>query len=569
MTSTSAHLAEATERPEPPFSPTIVEETLRMLGKAARAHQLYLQNNPVYQRAIEQARQAFAPVWAQAEELVITVTEASFTWEGRAVMTEAEKSGDSLPWLFFKDGLRELRFQPGFEGDELVAFLGIIQKARHSAPEEDDLLTLLWERDFVHLRYRYVDMSLEATSPLEGTVATDRPPHQRVETQALEPEPTMASRPGIVNLEDFDATLYFLDEHEVEYLRNAVHREYQADLRTNVLAMLLDVFELQSAPAVREEVIGILDNMMVHLLAAGQFQAVAYLLRETAGSLERARALEPAQKARLLQLPDRLSDPGALSQLLQSLDEAQQVPDEADLTALFEQLRPAALETVFAWLGRVADPRLKLGLEGAAGRLAAQNTAELVRLIGVPDHAVALEAIRRAGALRATAAVAPLTRALADADPRLRLAAVLALSEIGSPGALQQLEKGVDDADRDVRVATSRALAQRGHRPALPRLEAVVKGKRVREADRTEKIAHFEAYGALCGDAGVPLLDELLNGKSMFGRREDPELRACAAMALGRVGTARAQEALRKASGADEKEVLVRTAVNKALRGGA
>ena len=122
----------------------------------------------------------------------------------------------------------------------------------------------------------------------------------------------------------------------------------------------------------------------------------------------------------------------------------------------------------------------------------------------------------------------------------------------------------MDDVERDVRVAVSRAIAARVHRPALPKVEAIIKGKRVRETDLTEKMAHFEAYGALCGDAGVPLLDELLNGKSLFGRKEDPELRACAAMALGRVNTARAQESLRKAL--NEKEVLVRNAVNRALR---
>lgn len=555
-----------TERPEPPFSPTIVEEVLRMLGKAARAHQLYLQNNPVYQRALDSARAAFAPVWANADEVVLHVGETAFQWEGRVVLEELEKSGDSLPWLFYKDGLRELRFLKGFEENELVALLGIVQRARKSSPDEDDLLTLLWEQDFVFLRYRYVDLAVESASPLEETASPERTA-ERVPTQEVEPEPTMASRPGIVNLEDFDATLYFLDEREIEYLRGAVQAEYRADLRLNVLSMLLDVFELQGAPAVREEIIGILDNLMLHLLSAGQFHAVAFLLRESLASIERARGLEPAQRARLLQLPDRLSEPTALSQLLQSLDEAREVPVQEDLTALFEQLRPAALATVFEWLGRVGDPRLRAVLESAAGRLAAQNTAELVRLIGVSDRAVSLEAIRRAGALRTPAAVAPLGRVLQDGDAAMRLAAVTALAEIGSAGAMQAVEKTVEDPDRDVRVATSRAIAARVHRPALPRLEAMIRGKRVREADLTEKMAHFEAYGALCGDAGVPVLDDLLNGKSVFGRKEDTELRACAAMALGRVNTPRAQEALRKAQA--EKEVLVRNAVNRALRGGA
>ena len=77
-------------------------------------------------------------------------------------------------------------------------------------------------------------------------------------------------------------------------------------------------------------------------------------------------------------------------------------------------------------------------------------------------------------------------------------------------------------------------------------------------------MAFFEAFGALCGDPGVPLLDAVLNGKSLLGRREEPELRACAARALGRVATAKARAALERAM--SERDVVVRNAVNRAVR---
>ena len=134
---------------------------------------------------------------------------------------------------------------------------------------------------------------------------------------------------------------------------------------------------------------------------------------------------------------------------------------------------------------------------------------------------------------------------------------------------MQALERGVDDSDREVRIASARALGARVHRAALPRVEAAIKGKALREADLTEKMAFFEAYGSLCGDAGVPLLDGLLNGRGFLGKREDGGLRACAALALGRVGTPEATVALQRATTAEEKDVIVRNAVNKALRGSA
>ena len=150
----------------------------------------------------------------------------------------------------------------------------------------------------------------------------------------------------------------------------------------------------------------------------------------------------------------------------------------------------------------------------------------------------------------------------------MRTVAVAALAEIGTAGALQALDKALDDADREVRLAAVRSLAAKAYKPAFSRVSQMVKSKEIRDADRTERLALFELYGILCGDGGVPFLDELLNGKGgLFARKEDPEIRACAAVALGKVATQRAQDVLHKALG--EKDVIVRSAVARALRGGA
>jgi hypothetical protein len=556
---------EEPDRPEPPFDSGPVEELLRVLLKAIRAHQLYLHNNPTYLKALETAKEAFAPVWEETDELTLVVTDTELRWEGVPVLQEAGKASDSLPWILYKDGVRELRLLRDFEQHELVGLLDIIQRVRKATPDEDDLLTMLWEAEFAHLRYRYVDLVTDTGAPLErvGFDAGDQSAEQLRESAP----PMDATVQGVVNLEDFDSTLYFLDETEVEYLREEVRKEYTSDLRRNVLAMLLDIYEQQADAEIRTEIRGNIDSLLLHLLSAGQFGNAAYLLRESAVTAQRAREITAEQRATLLSVPERLSEHEVLSQLLQSLDEAASLPAQEDLDALFEQLRPSCLSTVLSWLGRLQTPRLKVLLENAASRLALANTAELVRLVSSPDRTVAIEAVRRAGALKATAAVPALAKLISDPEVPMRLAAVQALGEVGSAGALQLLDRTIDDAHRDVRVATARIVAAHRYRGALTRLEALIRGKSVRETDLTEKMAMFEAYGTMCGDAGVPMLDGLLNKRSVFKGREDPEVRACAAMALGRIDTEAATAALRRASG--EKDVLVRNAVNRALRGGA
>ena len=80
----------------------------------------------------------------------------------------------------------------------------------------------------------------------------------------------------------------------------------------------------------------------------------------------------------------------------------------------------------------------------------------------------------------------------------------------------------------------------------------------------SERIAFFEAYGVLAGPEGVPLLERVLNGKNWLGRRESAEIRACAALGLGRIKHPAAEKALNAA--AADADPVVRTAVGRALR---
>lgn len=587
MTATTAAVPDqGPEDLEPPFSPQLVAEMLRQLDKTIRAHLLYLNNhnNPSYVRSLEQARAVFAPLWEETDAVRLSVTDTALEWYGHKVFEEPTKASDSLPWTLFKDGLRELTLQKGFEEKELIDFLDILPKVRHALPNTDDLLTLLWESEFTTLQYRYVDVSDES-APLEASPEPGRWPKasgadtadpseavqeakdEQAESGSSSGSAEKAKRSGIVSMEDFDTTLYFLDEKEVEYLRQETLREYATDMRRAVLDSLLDIFEFQAEPLVRAEVLSDIEALMLHLLSAGQFAAVAYLLREAAATLDRARDVQPETKERLASLSVRLSEPAALSQLLEAMDAAPVLPSSADLNDLFGQLRPTALSTIFAWLPRAQNVGLRPLLESAATRIAESATGELVKLIADPSRDVALEAIRRCGAMRTAAGVPAMAKVLEQGDRDLRLAALSSLGDIGSPGALQAMERALGDADRDLRVQAARTLMSRQYRPALQRAETAVKSRELRDADRTERLTFFELYGSLCGDSGVPYLDGLLNAKGgLFARKEDPELRACAAVALGRIGTPTARESLQRADG--DKDVVVRNAVTRAMRGG-
>jgi len=540
-----------------------VQELLQALAKAVRALTLYLPNNPIYQRAVDQVRARFALIWDATDELTLDVRETTLGW-GEEVVYSNDTKAESLAWTLYKDGIRTLTMLRGVERDEIVRFLEVIVQVRALPAEaEDDLLTLLWEEEFGRLRYSFTDLLAEGVAPLEPeSQGPEAPPAEVAQAVQQEAQP---NAPGVVSLEDFDSTLYFLEEAEVERLREEIAREYQLDLRQNVLAVLFDLIELEADEAVRAEVVDIIVQFLPYLLGGGDYRSVGYVLREARAVTERVRDLAPSHRAKLRDLPGSLSHAEAIEQLLQAIDAALAPPPPDELGELFAEIRPEALPALLSWLDRLSSADVRNAVEKAAERLAELQPAALAAAIAGSDATVASYGARLAGRLRLTGAVGTLGQQLSRDDADIRLAAAEALAAIATPGALQALVPAVTDASREVRLAAVRVLGAKRFRNALAAIEGAVDGKALRDSDLTEKMAVFEAYGLIGGAAVVPRLEPMLSTRGLFRRRFDAETRACAALALGKAGTPEARAALEQAQA--DKEILVRNAVSQALRG--
>jgi HEAT repeat protein len=545
-----------------------VAELINGLGKALRAFHMYLPNNPIYRRATENLRAAFVPIWAVLDELALTVAETDFVWEDQVVYHQLNKT-ESLAWGLFKDGMRSLTIKRGAEQEELPRLLETINRARYlSADAGDDLLTLLWAQEFQLIQYQFVEFFGEGGGSMPEqtgdypTGGEDPTAAQQRHAQAVEEAPPRPK--GVVDLEDFDSTLYFLDEPEIHEVARQVELEYSRDVRTSALNVLFDLFELEGDGATRAEILDILDHLLPNLLNARDFRTAASVLREGKLLAARAPGLQPEHRARLDGLVAKLSEPAIVSQLIQSLDEAPALAGEAEVAEVLRELRASALEPVLGWIPSLAVPALRAVLEGVADRLAASNTDEVIRILRSPDSEALASVVTLCGRLALHQVVPGLAETVTHRDPVVRLATVQALAQLGTPSALALIDKAIDDDDRNVRLAAVRAVGGRGYKGALKRVEGLVFGRGLREMDLTEKMAVFEAYGSIAGASGLKALSGLLLPRGLLKLKESPETRACAAIAIGKIRTADAREVLGRV--AEDKDLVVRNAVNRALR---
>lgn len=550
-----------------PLPPQQVEELIRTVVKAVRAFQMYLPNNPIYQRSIDALRAAFNPIWANVSVLTLKVVETDLVWEDQVVYHQPVRT-ESFAWSLYKDGLRLLVLRPGVEDEELAVFLQTIVRARLLAPDAgDDLLTLLWEHDYTLLDYRFAEIVTETLTVLDPQaieMGVGPDPYQQTQTQQRVRDELGSIGPGFVDLDEFDSTLYFLDEVEINALKRQVDEEYERDIRTSALSALLDIFELQPSTAVREEVISVLESVFPNLLNRGEFRVVAWLLRELRLIGHRVAAIDPAVRGKLDSFENRLSEPGLLAQMLQAVDEAVGSVQDEDMTELLKELRVPALEPLLVHLQGVRNERTRKILEQAADRIVRGHVDAFLEALRRRDFPALTGAIGIVRRIELQQAIGPLGDLVGHQDPSVRLAAVETLGQLGTPGALSLLERGVDDADRAVRLAAVAIVSNRGYKGALRRLEAVVQGKGPHELERAEKRQFFEAFAVVAGPKGLPMLADVLEPKGMFKRKESPDTRTCAAYAIARIKTAEARDVLERV--ANDKELSVRNAVARALR---
>ncbi len=533
-----------------------VQEVVRGLAKALRTHLLYEGSaNPALDRFVEQLQKGLEALWRQASHVALTVEEREILYDGSAVYSSEDR--ENLAFLLYRDGVREISLYRGFEREELATFLGLLARVqRIRGEDQDDLLTLFWEHDWVHFRYRYVEALPEGTAlPAPGAQQPGR-----VQVREEEEAAPLATS---VSTDDFRGALYFLDAVELRRLEGELVREMGRDTWTDVLNALFD--RLQDGGALRQEqVVGILSDVLPTLLGVGKLELAGRVLGELVGIATSGQRLPAPVMRGLRALFDQLAQPATVAELVRTVEQAGGAISETALGTLLSFFPPEALAPLLKAGETSASPAVRRTVLAAAERLAGGSREHAVLLLRDADPSVAGGAARILGRLRVTTAAGDVQRLLQRPEAALRVTAVEALAEIRSPNASGAVEAALDDADREVRVAAARALATLRYAPARGKLEAALDSKRLREADLTERIAFFEAYGGLAGAEGVPLLERVLNGKNWLGRRETGEMRACAALGLGRIRHPAAEKALNAA--AADSDPVVRSAVGRALK---
>lgn len=167
----------------------VVREGMRCFTTAVKQFAFYPETNQILQTSLGAVQAWFDEFLERHESLRLSVEKDSLLFQGEVVHQERPHD-QALAFPLFRDGVQWLEFQDGITDDELRTFITLLNRFRILKEEsEDDLVTAMWEADFLFLKYKTADEFWEMDPLIDLSslkVVDDSFPDIDVEMETLE-----------------------------------------------------------------------------------------------------------------------------------------------------------------------------------------------------------------------------------------------------------------------------------------------------------------------------------------------------------------------------------------------
>ena len=544
--------------------------------KAVKAARFYPADNPTVKGFRDQFLKKTQFFVNKYQHYILQIGEYEFSYKGK-VLYENRDVKSSLAFLMYKDGLRELRLMKGIEEWEAEGFVDLIKRSEFINQLEDDLVTLIWEKDFVHISYMATDEFLDETpivipenvdqfrknlifkpiahhvevDPLEGDTEEEVDVNELISKRSESPPPVATNR-----------SVYFLTPDEVEGLRKEVETETDSSFVFNVIDIVFEILALEKDPEPFQDAANIVNKILDALLTLGEFKKASDLLKRIYFIIK-IYELKDWQVEIIRQLIENAGDGNRIERIGRVLDREEGIRLE-DVSGYLVLLQRNSIKPLIKLLGELKNSKTRRVLCDALSEIG-KNAIELIIPFMEDRRWYLVRNITYIlGRIGQEQAIPYVQKALDHEDVRVRREAIQALGIIGGQKAVGLLVKALTDDDVRIRSMAALNLGKVGKTAGLIPLLEVVQSKEFHRKETAEVKAFFEAIGMIGSHEAISVLQQLLERKNWFGRGATDEMRVGAAHALAMIGTPESKAILE--AGKDSKDTAIRNACFQALR---
>ena len=543
--------------------------------KAIKAFRFYPPDNPTLKGFRDQLLKKFQFFLNKYQSFEIQVGEYDLSFEGK-ILYENRDVKTSIAFLIYRDGLRKIRFMKGLEEWEVQGIIDILKQSENINQLEDDIVTLMWEKDFMHISFVATDEFLEETPVIIPDNVDQfrknlvfKPIAHHVEVGLMEE----GSEEG-VDLDDIlskvveeplpfvsDKRVYFLTPDEVEGLRKDVESETDPTFVFNIMDILFEILALEKEREPYQDAVNTLLKVLDAFLTLGDFTKAADLLKRV-NIILKTYDLHDWQIESIRKIIVEAGEEVRIDRIGRVLEREEGRLE--DVNAYLSLLQKNSIKPLVKLLGELKNSKTRRVFCDALSEIGKNAIEVFTPFTDDRRWFLVRNILYILGRIGKEQSLPYIEKALNHEDLRVKREAIQALGLIGGQKAIGLLVRALTDDDVRARCLAAINLGKRGKKAGLIPLLEVVQSKDFYKRESAEIKAFFNAIGMVGSNEAIPVLQQLLERKSWFGRGKTDEIRMGAANAIAMVGTPEAKVILEE--GENSKDESLRDACLQALK---
>jgi len=511
-----------------------------------KAYRLYETNHPMLSKYMERLKLDFDRYFDEFDSFILQIGEHKLFYRGKVVY-ESKDVKDSLAFLFFKDGIREIQFFKGLEFEEVVGFLNIVRKADSINRLEDDLVTLIWEKDFSHITITTIDEFLEEGINFVPATMEDlssRLEYEKVGGEGFEERAKEEEEEGeahglageslkqALNLSPDQALVQAcqLTPDEMTEITQKVQREQEPEylyvLMDSLIEILLHLGEDMDA---YENMVSFFQRTIESILEQKKLEKAVTILKNFNDAMESI-ALKDKQIFAIRRIVESYSHPRPI-ELLGKIIKSNGEEESELILQYFRFLTKQAAEPLCHLLGELDSGRWRKVICDHLAELCREDIQPLSKFLSDHNPLLVCHILYTLGKIGHPSTVKYLRNLVVHGDPKVREETLQVLSKLGDKGK-DLIPKFLEDSLAGIRGKASLSLARIVKNEAVKPLLDIILSEEFYKRDFNEKSSFFRALGETGSKEVIPILEKIAKTRRWFQKAKWDEMRLCATNTL-------------------------------------
>lgn len=540
-----------------------VKMLFKYFDTAFSTMKLYPPGNPSIEKTLGYFDEKLREFLEEYDELRFGIGEFSFKYKGEIAFQDEEKKR-SLPFFLFKDGMRQLSFFKGLESKELRYFLDILKEAIDLPSEESDAVGLLWEKDFVNIRYyaldEFLDLSIgggEKTNDFEvdprkfegGKIELTPEDLEEIKQQQdmlmfEQPEEGegQGDREGSLGS---DSRIPVLTPEEAPEIENLLEKGRRMTSEGELVDLLFEILYFEKNDEQFKNVLKMLEKYFLEIVRKADFPRALGVLKNVHELKENLKD-KSEEKFMILDKVEKNAKDESSQSLLKKLYLDEKVKDYDSFFQYLELLGPEVVSVVgLAW-------------ENARDMVRKHKAADILREIGKKDVG-ALLYFAKGSNVSLSLEIMSMMEAIGDLkelhhfegfvdhpNKEIQLEVIRVLGKAGSKDGNKILVRFLADKDVEVTAFAAQNLKYLEDQEVFEFVLELAKDKEFLRRTRAEKSSMLNYLASAENDEAYALFRAFLKKWSLFSAAKQNETRFCVVSALEAHPSPQAREVLQE-----------------------